>query len=651
MASKKYVVGAFALILCMAAFVFIPLSDESDADSGATTLNSQINGYIDSVLGPESSMVTSAVDGDNAVLITIKTDLASIETVSVNPNEAITSLMSFVNVMTYNGQTIIGSGQAGGISLFVSDVVSGIIGQLDTGDNAIFVAEINDVEVTFDVKLSDDLKKTYHAVGEFISYKNGKFTLKSADKLYEVLAVTSYNVFSTKTVAQVFTALAGDEVLETFITDASVKNYINEVSGIINSMFKPMSTNPDTYITDYVKVKFGNGNYQALAVPAVHGDDDFQGLMKTLASAMSGFSQSMGSIYQLNGKDMSFRISVEVYTGTPDAKTAFAQLGLTAVVHDDKIPVTPTPTPDPTPTPTPTPVDPTPAPAGDDGETVIDEDGNEITTKINKEDGSKTVTTRNPQGKITNITDYIGSTTVVTGVEGSVTNTLVKSGELNSVTVSRAVEQVDKVADEVPVTYSQLKAESDSITVSSSNAATIGSTFDVLVLSKSGTEIELPADVINNLADKGGEIKILTREATSSDMNSAQRDAVGSRFAIRFDATVGGNEVNELGGTVEISFNYLPTGDLVGKTLAVFFVDLSGNKEIMDSLYNDGVMKFVTNHNSIYVVDVVESPAPAPSPAPSSDSGSDITAIAVIAAAAAVIIIAAAAFVFTMRKN
>lgn len=299
----------------------------------------------------------------------------------------------------------------------------------------------------------------------------------------------------------------------------------------------------------------------------------------------------------------------------------------------------------------PTPVPPTPVPPDDPEEpedlpeegTVVNPDGSTTTTVTDEETGTKSsITEKN--GSVTKVVSETEFGTKYSSVgEGSTVTTTLWSDDLDADMVTALVEQADMITGG---RTAELVVVSTEVTIDANVADDVADAFRTVTLTNADAHMEIPSNVVKNLA-KDGEVKITSKQAASSDMTDKQKSVVGNNYVLRFSATAGTTTVHELGGNVTVSFNYTPTTSMSGKHIVVKYVDDDGKTTEMQTTYSNGRVSFVTDHFSIYFVDVVEN---TPGGGGSSTSGNNnIIFVAVAAAAVAAIAVCIAALVYLKK--
>jgi len=294
------------------------------------------------------------------------------------------------------------------------------------------------------------------------------------------------------------------------------------------------------------------------------------------------------------------------------------------VTFNEDTPVPPAP---PTPVP-PAPDDPDePEDLPDDG-TVVNPDGSITTTTTDEETGIKSSVTEKG-GKVTKVVSETETGTKYSSVgEGSTVTTTVWSSDMNEFMVDALTEQASLITGGKTA---ELVIVSTEVNINADAAEDIADAFRTVTLTNADAHMEIPAGIMKNLA-KDGKLKITSKQATSSDMTEKQRSVVGNNYVLKLTATAGTTTVHELGDSVTISFNYIPTTSMSGKHLVVCYVDDDGKTTDMQTTYANGRVTFTTDHFSVYFVNIVED---TPGGGGSSSSSHDnILYIAAIAAAA-----------------
>lgn len=305
------------------------------------------------------------------------------------------------------------------------------------------------------------------------------------------------------------------------------------------------------------------------------------------------------------------------------------------VTFNGDAPAPPTPVP-------PAPDDPDePEDLPDDG-VIVNPDGSVTTTVTDEDTGIKTSVTEKG-GKVTEVISETESGTKYSSVgEGSTVTTTVWSSDLNGFMADALIEQADMITGGKTA---ELVIVSTEVNISADVAGDIAAAFETVTLTNADAHMEIPANVVKNLA-KDGKLKITSKQATSSDMTDKQRSVVGNNYVLKFTATAGTTTVHELGDSVTIGFYYTPTTSLSGKHVVVKYVDDDGNTTDMQTTYANGRVTFVTDHFSVYFVDIVED---TPGGGGSSSGNNNILYIAVAAAAVAAIAVCIAALVYLKK--
>lgn len=256
------------------------------------------------------------------------------------------------------------------------------------------------------------------------------------------------------------------------------------------------------------------------------------------------------------------------------------------------------------------------------------------------------------------------------------------SGEENTINVEASVSGSTATIDKVDMT----KLEG----VIGDDVAVGTVTIDFSVLDKAIDTVEIPADVVkeiaaavndpNNdaksleiilnegmsiefdaaaLAEKaaqagGADITISIKYAVETILSAAQQTAVGDCVAFDINVTSGGVHISDMGGKITIHAPYELRDGETAEGIVVYYVDDEGNREKCETSY-DSVKKRVnwkTTHFSVYMIDydatlVDDGAADAPpvvDDAPQSEATNDIglwigVALAVLVVAIIVVVI------------
>ncbi len=98
-------------------------------------------------------------------------------------------------------------------------------------------------------------------------------------------------------------------------------------------------------------------------------------------------------------------------------------------------------------------------------------------------------------------------------------------------------------------------------------------------------------------------ITFIAQEASPDDLNAAQTITIGDNFVLDLRVLVDGVEFTDFkSGKVSISLPYQLKDGETAANIKVYYVDAEGNKTLIDSSYADGVLTFVTDHFSLYMV-------------------------------------------------
>ena len=118
----------------------------------------------------------------------------------------------------------------------------------------------------------------------------------------------------------------------------------------------------------------------------------------------------------------------------------------------------------------------------------------------------------------------------------------------------------------------------------------------------------LDNDVVDNVYSMGGEMRLMIHQATSDDLSKAQMDVIGKYFAVAVSLLVDDKYVSDLGGEAEISVQ------TDRDDVTVYYVDVEGNLELIDSIYEGGDTIITVNHFSIYMYETEGGDTPGVNP-------------------------------------
>ncbi|MBE6524799.1 MAG: hypothetical protein E7Z65_08050 [Thermoplasmata archaeon] len=107
--------------------------------------------------------------------------------------------------------------------------------------------------------------------------------------------------------------------------------------------------------------------------------------------------------------------------------------------------------------------------------------------------------------------------------------------------------------------------------------------------------VVLDKAVVNSLSGLEGDWELSIHQARPAELTEAQKETIGEFYAISLSLTIDRKYISELGGTasVDVKSNR--------DDVTVYYVDLEGNKELIDSQYLDGQEHFEVDHFSVYM--------------------------------------------------
>ena len=322
-------IGAFALILCLAAIVIVPASDDSDADpTPYSDFSEAINEYSDAVLGNGQTMVKSSLEG-TTVVINVETSLIAIQSLNINLTQPYTQFTTSFNGMTVKAYdtvgttqrstlTIINNGQPGSISEFTIRVLEQVRQDFATKEVSVYngIVMYGNSATEYGLKINVYIDSQFKALAQTLT-KNVDITAKynaqgfcgvgidakMTEALYTVLGSKSVTALSQTKVLDVMTALAADGALATLVTDSSLRAYINAICDEIKG-----ATNFVKYLYQNVTM-VGKATYPHFNAADVSTATGFQGLMATLKNMMENYGTDTVSKYaDVSGSKLDFEM-------------------------------------------------------------------------------------------------------------------------------------------------------------------------------------------------------------------------------------------------------------------------------------------------------------------------------------------------------
>ena len=337
-------IGAFALILCLAAIVIVPASDDVDATGDLDTLSTAIDKYSDDLLGNGQQMVDTTVV-NNKLTVYINTDEAVIDDLEIDlylPYENFKDDFGTLTVQTYDNYgpdssqratlTIVNNGYPANTSEFavriLEKVKEAIIADKTTAkyDGKLIIGSTTyDLEV--DINIDSDLKNLGKKI--FIEGSNLQikaeygneglyFTVlaKVTDNLFSVLGSKNISSLMDTKIVDVFGLLAANGVLAKLVTDEGQQSYINTVcDAIINANNFTGFLNHNIVIKKDTKQIAFNASTETTKT-------GFQGLMDALKIALANCEYKVSDFGALSGNNGTIDFgTVDVITYTAADKT------------------------------------------------------------------------------------------------------------------------------------------------------------------------------------------------------------------------------------------------------------------------------------------------------------------------------------------
>ena len=172
-----------------------------------------------------------------------------------------------------------------------------------------------------------------------------------------------------------------------------------------------------------------------------------------------------------------------------------------------------------------------------------------------------------------------------------------------------------------------------------------------------GMSIEFDAKALANKAAQadGLDITISMKHVDDSVINDHQKSAIGNRVAFDINVTSGGEHITDMGGEVIVHAPYVLRDGEEAAGIVVYYVDDAGNKEKCETNYDSAKQRvnWKTTHFSVYMIDYeapVADDAPVVDETPvvddaQSDSGNSIglwIGVALVVLVIAIVIVAVA---------
>lgn len=110
----------------------------------------------------------------------------------------------------------------------------------------------------------------------------------------------------------------------------------------------------------------------------------------------------------------------------------------------------------------------------------------------------------------------------------------------------------------------------------------------------SGLDLTFDHEFLNSV--KSSVVKVTANKVSKNALADAQQNAIPSGLYYDFNVLINGEKQHNLPGKVSIEIPYS------GENGVVYYVDDDGNKEKIDSTYENGKIKFNTDHVSIYAI-------------------------------------------------
>ncbi len=116
-----------------------------------------------------------------------------------------------------------------------------------------------------------------------------------------------------------------------------------------------------------------------------------------------------------------------------------------------------------------------------------------------------------------------------------------------------------------------------------------------LSVSNDSMTVVLDKEVVESLSGIEGDWELSIHQARPTELTEAQKETIGEFYAISLTLTIDRKYISELGGTASVDVKSNRSD------VTVYYVDIDGNKELVDSQYLDGQEHFEVDHFSIYM--------------------------------------------------
>ncbi len=277
--------------------------------------------------------------------------------------------------------------------------------------------------------------------------------------------------------------------------------------------------------------------------------------------------------------------------------------------------------------------------------------------------GDTTVTakfTRSSSGTVVIETDTTTTTVTKTGDTASVVTEINANAVTDSTTMEQAIQEAvdqiaatEKAAGASEVVKQVVVPATKNIEVSATSVAAIKDSGADLAVKTEAATVAVKTDALESLYVEDKPIKIVVDP--ESDLSSSQMSKVGSNQYIDVTAFVGEKQVHSLGGSAVITVPCTLSGNV-----KVSYVDDNGNVSDVPCTYSDGVVTFITNHFSVFMISAISSaidyddddyyPIVPVTPVQTSDNDGNTKIIVACAAAAVAAALALTFFLIDPRK-
>lgn len=235
------------------------------------------------------------------------------------------------------------------------------------------------------------------------------------------------------------------------------------------------------------------------------------------------------------------------------------------------------------------------------------------TIRLWRRSSSSSSTTDDGSASVSQPSTSGGTSTVTTDVNPSMSGSTA-SATVPTVTMDTAVERVLNAAEKngtdpvlVIAVDTPSRADGVKVTLPVSSLKTLGKNADVtLTITSDVTEVTLDSDAISAVASQAySTVTLIVTPVATSELNSRQREAVGSAPVFDLSFKSGSTTISDFdGGRVTVTLPYTLQPGQTADGVVVWHMDNNGNLTACDTTYSTsrGEVTFTTTHFSQYVI-------------------------------------------------